>query len=314
MTDPLHRSPTASADTGGTARDPGEEVRLSRLDAHAYRDWTASGQATVIIPTGAFEQHGPHLPLGTDAMLSTAIAEAVARRTGARVAEPFSYGYKSQQKSGGGNHLPGTISLDAATLIALTRDLVHGFLAQGVRNIVVLNGHYENYQFLYEGVDLALRDLGLGPGAEQSVVLLSYWDFVSDRTLATVYPEGFPGWDIEHGGVLETSLMLHLHPELVDLGRAVSHPAATLPRFDRLPVVPERTPHTGCLSAPDGSDAGKGRLLYEQVAADLAADVTAELGLSHLADDAVREAARGAAPAGSTTPGDTGAKEFVSTP
>jgi creatinine amidohydrolase len=260
-----------------------DTVRLAQLDAHTYRDWIGSGQATVIIPAGAFEQHGPHLPLGTDAMLSTTIAEAVARRTGARVAEPFSYGYKSQQKSGGGNHLPGTISLDADALVASTRNLVSGFLSQGIRNLVILNGHYENYQFLYEGVDLALRDLGLGTDAQQCVLLLSYWDFVSEGTLATVYPEGFPGWDIEHGGVLETSLMLHLYPHLVDMGRAVSHPPADLPRFDRLPVVPTRTPATGCLSAPDGSDATKGRLLFEQVSTDLAAEIAGELGITPVA-------------------------------
>ncbi|QCU78913.1 creatininase [Citricoccus sp. SGAir0253] len=256
----------------------GEEVRLAHLDAHAYRDWAASGEATVIIPAGAFEQHGPHLPLGTDAILSTAIAEAMARRIGAKVAEPFTYGYKSQQKSGGGNHLAGTISLDATAVIAMTRCLVAGFLSQGIRNVVILNGHYENYQFLYEGVDLALADLGIGPGDDQCALLLSYWDFVTDETLATVYPQGFPGWAIEHGGVLETSLLLHLRPELVAMDRAVSHPPAEPPRFDRLPVVPGRTPATGCLSAPDGSDAAKGRLLFEQVVADLAADVAGELG------------------------------------
>ncbi|MDI3329296.1 MAG: creatininase [Micrococcus sp.] len=271
-------TPLATATTTPPGTDSTAPVRLAHLDAHAYRDWIASGQATVIIPAGAFEQHGPHLPLGTDAILSTAIAEAVAARIGAKVAEPLSYGYKSQQKSGGGNHLAGTISLDAAAVIATTRCLVTGFLAQGVRHIVILNGHYENYQFLYEGVDLALRDLGLGSDAERSVLLLSYWDFVSEQTLATVYPAGFPGWDIEHGGVLETSLMLHLNPGMVDMGRAVSHPPAILPRFDRLPVVAARTPATGCLSAPDGSDAQKGRLLFEQVVADLAADVAAELG------------------------------------
>lgn len=258
---------------------PQSEVRLSHTDAFTYRDWVATGRATALVPVGALEQHGPHLPLGTDALLSSAIAEAVARRTGARVAQPLTYGYKSQQKSGGGNHLPGTVSLDAATLIGVTRCVVTSLLAQGVQHVVLLNGHYENYQFLYEGVDLALGDLGLSAEDGPGVVLLSYWDYVSEQTLEAVYPDGFPGWDIEHGGVLETSLMLHLEPGLVQLDRAVDHPPAALPRFDRLPVVAGRTPETGCLSAPTGSDAGKGQLMFEQVVADLSADLTAELGL-----------------------------------
>ena len=171
----------------------------------------------------------------------------------------------------------GTTSLDGATLVGMARNLVKSFLNQGARNLVFINGHFENYQFLYEGIDLALEELGIGPGAEQSVLLLSYWDFVSQDTLTQVYPGGFPGWDIEHGGVLETSLMLHLEPARVALDRLVDGPAAVLPRFDRLPVVPERTPATGCLSSAAGSSAAKGGLLYGQVVDDLSADLASEL-------------------------------------
>lgn len=252
---------------------------LAHATAPEFSNWLDNERATVLVPVGALEQHGPHLPLGTDSLLATAVSLGAAERTGAKVAQTLNYGYKSQQKSGGGNHLRGTLSLDADNLIGLTRDITRSFLQQGVRNLVFVNGHYENYQFLYEGVDLALRDLGLSDPAGPSVLLLSYWDYVSESTLATVYPQGFPGWDIEHGGVLETSLMLHLHPELVHLDEAVDHDPALLPRFDRLPVVPERTPHTGALSAPSGSTAQKGRLLFEQTVADLATDLSTELGL-----------------------------------
>ncbi len=251
-------------------------VQMSETDAHTFRAWLTEGSGAIMIPVGALEQHGPHLPMGTDAILSTSIATAVAERTGGLVAQPLAYGYKSQQKSGGGNHLPGTTSLDAATLISLTRNLTGSLLRQDVRRIVFVNGHYENYQFLYEGIDLALEDLGIQAGDDRCVLLLSYWDYVSESTLAAVYPDGFPGWDIEHGGVLETSLMLHLMPSLVNMDRAVDHPAAELPRFDRLPVVPGRTPETGCLSAPTGSDANKGKLLFDQVVDSLTDDIRSE--------------------------------------
>lgn len=253
---------------------------LSTWDAPRFRDWLASGRRTVIIPAGALEQHGPHLPLGTDALLSTRIAGAVAERIGALVAPTFAFGYKSQQKSGGGNHLVGTTSLDASTLISTTRDLVGSLLGQGCAHVVILNGHYENYQFLYEGVDLALRDHGIVSGSDQCVLLLSYWDYVSQETLTSIYGDSFPGWDVEHGGVLETSLMLHLEPGLVDLERAVDHPPADLPRFDRLPVVPARTPASGCLSAPGGSTSEHGRHLFDQVVEAISEDVGDELGVS----------------------------------
>jgi len=252
-------------------------VFLENLDAFSYREALSGGSAVVIIPVGALEQHGAHLPLGTDTILSTRFAEGVATGLGALVAQPIVYGYKSQQKSGGGNHLPGTTSMDGATLVAVARNLVKSFLRQGVRHVVFVNGHFENYQFLYEGIDLALEDLGMGPGSANSVVLLSYWDFVSADTLETVYPGGFPGWEIEHGGVLETSLMLHLDPDRVRMDRLMDGPAAVLPRFDRLPVVPDRTPASGCLSSAVGSDAAKGKLLYEQVVADLVEELDVEL-------------------------------------
>lgn len=252
-------------------------VFLEDLDAVTFREMVASGEATVLLPVGSLEQHGPHLPLGTDTILSSRFAEGVARSMGALVAQPIAYGYKSQQKSGGGNHLPGTVSLDGASLIGVTRNLVKSFLGQGVRHVVIINGHFENYQFLYEGIDLALEELGIKPGDHQSVLLLSYWDFVSPDTLAQVYPAGFPGWEVEHGGVLETSLMLYLEPARVASDRVVDGPAAILPRFDRLPVVPSRTPATGCLSSAAGSSAAKGELLYGQIVLDLAADLTSEL-------------------------------------
>ncbi|RIK15191.1 MAG: creatininase [Acidobacteria bacterium] len=257
---------------------PDGAVHLAAVDAHRLAQWLGGGPRTVIVPAGALEQHGPHLPLGTDGLLSGRIAAAVAERVGALVAPTFTFGYKSQQKSGGGDHLTGTTSLDAQTLIALTRDVVGSLLRQGVRHVVVLNGHYENYQFLYEGIDLALRDGGVTADDDRCVLLLSYWDYVSAESLEAVYGDDFPGWDVEHGGVLETSLMLHLEPGSVWLDRAQEHPPARLPRFDRLPVVADRTPPSGCLSAPTGSSAEHGRLLFEQVVRDLAADLVAELG------------------------------------
>lgn len=250
--------------------------RLSHWDAHRLADWLAGGDRVAIIPVGALEQHGPHLPLGTDAILSETIAAEVATTIGGVATPPFAFGYKSQQKSGGGDHLVGSTSLDAATLVAIVQDVVRSLLRQGFTRLVFLNGHYENYQFLYEGVDLALREAGIGPADPRCVLLLSYWDYVSQQTLDTIYGDSFPGWDVEHGGVLETSLMLHLHPELVAMDRAQHHPPAELPRFDRLPIVPERTPASGCLSAPDGACAEYGQLLFDQVVRDIADDLVGE--------------------------------------
>jgi creatinine amidohydrolase len=243
-------------------------VFMEDLDAFTYRERLATGSRLVIVPVGSVEQHGPHLPLTTDVLLARAVSGRLAEAVGALVAAPIVYGYKSQQRSGGGNHLGGTTSLDATTMIAIARSLTHEFARHGAERVVFLNGHFENYQFLYEGVELATTELASrGTGLE--AMLVSYWDFVDEPTLDEVYAGSFPGWEVEHGGVLETSLMLHLHPELVDLGRIMDLPPAELPRYDVLPVRPELTPASGCLSSAARASAGAGRLLLERTTAAL---------------------------------------------
>ena len=64
----------------------------------------------------------------------------MAARIGALVAPAFAYGYKSQQKSGGGNHMPGTTSLDGQTVCHTVRDILKEFARHGVRKVVLVNG------------------------------------------------------------------------------------------------------------------------------------------------------------------------------
>ncbi|WIV43373.1 creatininase [Glutamicibacter nicotianae] len=256
-------------------------VFIEELDAESYATMVAREGSTIIIPTGATEQHGPHMPLGVDAMLSRAIAGIVAEKIGALVAPAFSYGYKSQPRSGGGNHRVGTTSLGAAALTGMVDDVVTSLIAQGFTNVVVLNGHFENYQFIYEGLDNAVAR-ARATGSESRAVLLSYWDFVDEATLEKVFPDGFLGWDIEHGGVLETSLMLLLHPQKVDMTRVVDHPPAKLTPYDIFPEDPARTPPTGCLSSAAGASAEKGQLLLDAVTAAVADSLQGELLLGSI--------------------------------
>ncbi|BCT75055.1 creatininase [Sinomonas cyclohexanicum] len=252
-------------------------VFMEEIDAFTYREAIADG-APIIIPVGSIEQHGPHLPLNTDVILSKAMSARLAGALGGLVAAPIVYGYKSQQRSGGGNHLGGTTSLDGTTLISIAKTLTLEFARHGARRLVFLNGHFENYQFLYEGVEQATAELSLR-GQDVAAVLLSYWDFVDEDTIETIYQGAFPGWDVEHGGVLETSLMLHLHPELVRLDRVMDLPAAQLPRYDVLPVRAELTPESGCLSSAAAASREAGELLLERTSAALADEIGAELGL-----------------------------------
>ena len=88
-----------------------------------------------------------------------------------------------------------------------------------------------------------------------------FQNFVLDDTIRAIYPDGFTGWDLEHGGVLETSLMLELYPHLVDMNKVVDHPPASFPPYDFYPIKPEWTPPSGTLSSAKNASVEKGRLL-----------------------------------------------------
>jgi creatinine amidohydrolase len=239
-----------------------DSVMIGELAWPEYARRIREGQA-VLIPIGALEQHGPHMSMNPDVLLPSAIGAGVAKRIRALVAPPIAYGYKSQQKSGGGNHLCGTTSLDGHTLSSTVKDVLKEFARHGARKVCLINGHFENSMFAVEGIDLALRELRWENVHDFQVVMLSYWDFVTEATIARIYPEGFPGWAVEHGGVLETSLMLHLHPHLVDLTLVPTHGPATFPPYDMFPPIPEWTPASGCLSSAANASAEKGRLLFD---------------------------------------------------
>ena len=241
-------------------------VYMEHMDAFTYRELVKEG-AIGFVPVGALEQHGSHMAMNVDQVLTKHMAGDTAEQVGGIVAAPIVYGYKSQQRSGGGFHLTGTTSLDANTLICIVRDVTRNLAEDGIKKIVYMNGHYENYQFIFEGVDLALRELRMEGIDDVKVMLMSYWDFVDDETIDRLYPEGFTGWDLEHAGVMETSLMLLWYPELVDMDRifpdVYTDLPAVLPNYDVLPIIPEYTPPSGCLSHPAQATAEKGQILRD---------------------------------------------------
>jgi creatinine amidohydrolase len=253
------------------------EIHMNRLSWVQYRERIDGGRTPVFLPVGALEQHGPHLPLGTDAMLSSAIAAGAAELVGGLVAPVLSYGYKSQPKCGGGQHFCGTTSLDAATLIGQIRDAIREFDRHGVEKLVLVNGHYENQWFMIEGVDLGLRDCG--GQSRLRVMRLEYWDFCTEQTLAQVFPQGFPGFALEHAAVIETSMMLHFHPELVQIARIPDEPPAQFPPYDIHPSRTEWVPASGVLSSARGSTREKGERIAGEVISRVAAAVRAEFDI-----------------------------------
>lgn len=253
-------------------------LMMGSLSWIEYQQRLQSDDAVIMIPCGALEQHGPHLPLGTDALLSTSVAQSVAEHIDGMVAPAVSYGYKSQPKSGGGQNFPGTTSLDGNSLIQLIRDVVRELARQGATRVVIVNGHYENQWFVTEGIELALRDMGAQSSLR--VMRLEYWDFLTPDILGQVFPDGFPGFALEHAAVIETSMMLHYYPKMVRLNLIPDILPAEFPPYDVFPLCPDWVDASGVLSSAKTASTEKGEMMANHVATSIAAAVQQEFKLS----------------------------------
>ncbi len=163
-----------------------------------------------IIPVGAVEQHGPHLPLNTDWILATEVATRISAHTGVPVVPPLAYGI-----SGSHGGWPGTISLRPHTLSIVLRDIADSLYRSGVRQFVFLNAHAWNLAGLYT----VLEDLRCAHN-DARVKVANWWDTVEDEPEMSVDCPHTA--DISHANYAETSCMLYLRPALVHMNRAVN--------------------------------------------------------------------------------------------
>jgi len=136
------------------------------------------------------------------------------------------------------------------------------FFRQGARHIVLLNGHFENAAFLAEA---ARRVLPPEDTSGRKVVLVNWWEHVPDDVLQRLFPEGFPGWEVEHASLTETSLMQALAPALVRAERIPPQagPRRQAPRHKVFPEPSGLVPDSGILYAATGASAERGQALVE---------------------------------------------------
>ena len=242
---------------------------VEQMTWEEYRDEVS--RRTIILPVGSLEQHGPHLPLNVDVMIPTRLAKMVCEELDAMVLPPIAYGYKAQ---GGGQLFPGTTSLDGTTLINLTLDILRETYRHGGRRFLVLNGHYENVAFVTEAVQLFLRN---ADGAR--VVILSWWDQVSDEMVDELFAEaGFPGWEMEHAAITETALMQYLAPDLVREDKIIDDQSERMPTYSIFPPPDDIIPKSGILYKATYASREKGEKLAKQVVGAIAQIARQELG------------------------------------
>jgi creatinine amidohydrolase len=252
------------------------EPSLPLMEDMTWPELKAAADAGIpaVLPAGSTEQHGPHLPLGTDCVIAQEIALEAARSIELVVAPPIRYGAISRPLSGGGEGFPGTVSLRANTLITTMKEVLLGLAKSGFRDLCLFNWHYENAAYLWEAADLAVAERS---GIRVLVVESPLPDF-SDRELAELFPNGFTGWDTEHASHLETSLMYVLRPDLVKLDKLADDRAKRHPPWDVVPPPEDFIPASGVLMRPSDFSELAGKRFLRAAAGRLIDAITTEFG------------------------------------
>jgi len=208
----------------------------SALGGCTWPELDAAGRATLLVPLGSTEQHGPHLPLDTDTRVALALADgAAARCPGVLVAPAWPYGASGEHAG-----FPGTLSIGTEVLQAALVELGR---SSDLR-LVFVNGHGGNAR------------------AVQSAVARLVYEGREARAYAPCVPGGDP-----HAGRTETSIMLHLAPQLVRLDEAVAGPVPPLADLVRDGV--RRHSPSGVLGDPAGASAAEGERLIADLVEDL---------------------------------------------
>jgi creatinine amidohydrolase len=218
-----------------------------RLAPAAWPEVELLPRRVLLVPLGALEQHGPHLPMDTDTRIADAVALGAAERhPGAVVAPALFLGSSGEHAA-----FPGTLSIGTPTLTAVLVELVR-HAAHDWGHVLLVNAHGGNADAITAAVD-RLEDEGRACSAHHATV---------------------PGGDA-HAGRTETSLMLHLAPSLVrldDLAAGNTRPVRELLPALRRSGVRAVSPN-GVLGDPRGACADEGGRLLDALVAACAARV-----------------------------------------
>lgn len=236
-----------------------EWQHLRRDEIAAMRD----RDAVVILPVGSIEQHGRHLPVDTDICMAHTAALSAARALAGEVpvlvAPPLWTGVSPHHM-----HFTGTLTLTVDTFSQVLCEIVTCMWQHGFRHILLLNGHGGNDQTM-KATTLKLGAAGI------EVAAATYWDLAAADMAKIVEGERK---NVGHACEIETSLMLYLRQELVDMSTAVKDlgiPPTRMPTGGPVYFWPVFDPGTtGVAGDPTVATAEKGKAFLEAITRNLA--------------------------------------------
>jgi len=244
---------------------------LQDLTWQEVRDHLAHDDV-ILVPVGSTEQHGTHLPLGTDTMTAIGLAADAAAVAGVLVAPPLWYGWSP-------HHLayPGSVTLVAEHLAAIMVDIGVSLAYHGFSRLIIINGHREANL-----APLRIAQSRLVNLTGQAVVIVDPYHF--GATVGRAIRGSAPG-GIGHADELETAHLLHLRPELVHMDRAVSNIPRERQFFVSDPYVPgdrviaassiegyrERTAPFGTSGDPLPANPVSGKRYHDTMVSDIVA-------------------------------------------
>jgi creatinine amidohydrolase len=232
--------------------------RLVEMSWPEIGELVSAGESLCVLPVGATEQHGRHLPIGTDTYLVEAFCDAASERTGVPLLPALAVSSSHAHTT----NWPGTFSLRPRQVIEVVTELACWVRASGFEKLLIVNAHGGNPAPLTVAVDEIRCAGGLEVG-------LAHWFRLTPAVQAAVEADG-RDW---HANAAETSLMLHLRPDLVDRDQIRDDPDRTEGLVFSYTVA--RTSVDGLTGAPTLATAEEGERLFEEVVDALTASFVA---------------------------------------
>ncbi|MFC9965721.1 creatininase family protein [Nocardia ignorata] len=234
-------------------------------------------QSLAILPVGAVEPHGPHLPLGADTMISDYFARRLAADIDAWIAPTIGYGVATPPQRLGGV-FPGVIAVSGTTFTNLVTEILTALAEHGAFQLVIVNSAIDNLSFLCEAARVVTSAFD-----ETRIMIVHWWDVVGEPFRNALAAEtGVARSDDHHAGMVESSLTMHIAPDTARPDLVDTDPMVSIARrfsYDVFPLPEDAATTSGIVYTAHKASAEIGARVADRVTHEMATAVRLEFGI-----------------------------------